>query len=218
WCSHVIAKLVYSCRKRCHKRSSKADGACECDSQCTKSKTCCPDYHDICVVPRNAWECIDIRCGEERLPGSKCHCSSDCQEKGDCCTNYLPVCQDVKSWVDGTECESIETASCPNGFDRQPLILISLDGFRAEYMKTWYSLLPHLNKLRECGTSAPYMKAVYPTKTFPNHYSIVTGLYPESHGIVANSMYDVEFDAHFKLSSPEKNKPRWWGGQPVSTL
>uniref|UniRef100_A0A8C4NBV0 Ectonucleotide pyrophosphatase/phosphodiesterase 3 n=1 Tax=Eptatretus burgeri TaxID=7764 RepID=A0A8C4NBV0_EPTBU len=204
-------QLVYSCRKRC---LSNADGACECDSQCVKSKTCCPDYQDVCVVPKNTWECTNIRCEEERLPGSNCHCSNDCKEKGDCCTNYLPVCQAESWWVDD-ECEIIKPAECPNGFDHQPLILISLDGFRAEYMKTWYSLLPHLNKLRTCGTSANYMRSAYPTKTFPNHYTIVTGLYPESHGIVDNSMYDVEFDAHFSLSSPEKNNPRWWGGQPI---
>uniref|UniRef100_UPI00358F7477 ectonucleotide pyrophosphatase/phosphodiesterase family member 3-like isoform X2 n=1 Tax=Myxine glutinosa TaxID=7769 RepID=UPI00358F7477 len=208
------SKLVHSCHNRCLKQSTKADGACECDSQCVKSETCCSDYQDICVLPKTTWECTNIRCGEQRLPVSNCHCSDDCQKNGDCCTNYLPACQAKSSWVD-EECEIIEAAECPNGFDQQPLILISLDGFRAEYMKTWYSLIPHLNKLRKCGTSTNYMKASYPTKTFPNHYTIATGLYPEAHGIVDNSMYDVVFDAHFSLSSPERNEPRWWGGQPI---
>ncbi|NXP92344.1 ENPP3 phosphodiesterase, partial [Passerina amoena] len=66
-----------------------------------------------------------------------------------------------------------------------------------------------------CGTHSKYMRAVYPTKTFPNHYTIVTGLYPESHGIIDNNMYDVGLDAHFSLSGEEKFKPEWWKGQPV---
>ncbi|KAK2516506.1 hypothetical protein Q9233_013631 [Columba guinea] len=66
-----------------------------------------------------------------------------------------------------------------------------------------------------CGTHSKYMRAVYPTKTFPNHYTIVTGLYPESHGIIDNSMYDVNLNKHFSLSGTEMSNPSWWKGQPV---
>ena len=60
------------------------------------------------------------------------------------------------------------------------------------------------------------MQPVYPSKTFPNHYSIVTGLYAESHGIVANTFYDPDFDAYFHLSDPVAvTDARWWGGEPV---
>ncbi|KFQ43157.1 Ectonucleotide pyrophosphatase/phosphodiesterase family member 3, partial [Nestor notabilis] len=100
-------------------------------------------------------------------------------------------------------------------FDLPPLILFSMDGFRAEYLQTWSSLLPNIEKLKTCGTHSKYMRAVYPTKTFPNHYTIVTGLYPESHGIVDNNMYDVDLNKHFSLSSTEKFNPSWWKGQPV---
>ena len=52
----------------------------------------------------------------------------------------------------------------------------------------------------------------FPTKTFPNHYTIVTGLYPAHHGIVANNMYDPEMNAHFKMENAAD--ARWWGGEP----
>ncbi len=56
----------------------------------------------------------------------------------------------------------------------------------------------------------------FPTKTFPNHYTIATGLYPENHGITTNNIYDTEFDAIFRLSKREEvQNPRWWGGEPI---
>ena len=55
-----------------------------------------------------------------------------------------------------------------------------------------------------------------PSKTFPNHYTIATGLYPGEHGMVANSMYDPEFDARFGLHlRAEVENGRWWGGEPI---
>uniref|UniRef100_A0A8C5JM18 Ectonucleotide pyrophosphatase/phosphodiesterase 3 n=1 Tax=Junco hyemalis TaxID=40217 RepID=A0A8C5JM18_JUNHY len=143
-----------------------------------------------------------------------CSCSDDCLQKKDCCVNYYSICKGETSWVE-EPCESVETPQCPDGFTLPPLILFSMDGFRAEYLDTWSSLLPNMEKLKTCGTHSKYMRAVYPTKTFPNHYTIVTGLYPESHGIIDNNMYDVDLNAHFSLSGEEKFKPAWWKGQPV---
>lgn len=54
----------------------------------------------------------------------------------------------------------------------RPLVLISLDGFRADYLIRNFT--PNIRRLSQCGVHAPYMRSVYPTKTFPNHYSIVT--------------------------------------------
>ncbi|XP_077000080.1 ectonucleotide pyrophosphatase/phosphodiesterase family member 3 isoform X2 [Tamandua tetradactyla] len=90
-----------------------------------------------------------------------------------------------------------------------------MDGFRAEYLQTWSTLMPNINKLKTCGIHSKYMRAAYPTKTFPNHYTVVTGLYPESHGIIDNNMYDVNLNKNFSLSSNEKNNPAWWKGQPI---
>ncbi|KAM3603477.1 uncharacterized protein V6R79_023202 [Siganus canaliculatus] len=109
----------------------------------------------------------------------------------------------------------VDQPQCPPGFSRPPLILVSLDGFRAGYLKDHSSHIPVIIKLRNTGTSTPYMRPVYPTKTFPNHYSIVTGLYPESHGIVDNKMYDVTRNAFFSLKTAEKLEPKWYQGEPV---
>uniref|UniRef100_A0A8D3BAJ8 Ectonucleotide pyrophosphatase/phosphodiesterase 1 n=1 Tax=Scophthalmus maximus TaxID=52904 RepID=A0A8D3BAJ8_SCOMX len=100
-------------------------------------------------------------------------------------------------------------------FARPPLILVSLDGFRSGYLNDHGSHLPIIGRLRNAGTTTPYLRPVYPTKTFPNHYSIVTGLYPESHGIVDNKMYDVTRNAFFSLKSQEKFSPKWYQGEPV---
>uniref|UniRef100_A0A4W5N2Y8 Ectonucleotide pyrophosphatase/phosphodiesterase 1 n=1 Tax=Hucho hucho TaxID=62062 RepID=A0A4W5N2Y8_9TELE len=159
------------------------------------------------------WTCSIFRCGEERLANGLCSCSDDCVKAGDCCANYYSSCK-VKSWIE-EECEDIQTPQCPAGFSKPPLILVSMDGFRAGYLKAYGSLLPVISKLRNCGTTTSYMRPVYPTKTFPNHYTIVTGLYPESHGIVDNKMYDVTRNASFSLKVPEKFNAKWYQGEPV---
>ena len=94
------------------------------------------------------------------------------------------------------------------------LILISMDGFRWDYMEKTDT--PNLDRLVENGVKADALISAFPSKTFPNHYSIVTGLYPENHGIVANTMYDPKFDATFSLGNREEvQNGRWWGGEPI---
>ncbi|XP_037549053.1 venom phosphodiesterase 1 [Nematolebias whitei] len=203
-----------SCRNRCYEPFDDEVPGCRCDENCVLSKSCCHDYYDLCTLPTEQWKCTKLRCGEKRLTESKCHCSEDCLLAGDCCTNYKNVCHEEKEWVEDV-CEDLSTPKCPASFKRQPLILVSLDGLRAEYLQSWSTLVPVLDKLRKCGTSVPFMQAAFPSKTFPNHYTIVTGLYPESNGLIDNNMYDPVFNASFSLSSPEKNNPAWYLGQPV---
>jgi predicted AlkP superfamily pyrophosphatase or phosphodiesterase len=94
------------------------------------------------------------------------------------------------------------------------LILISFDGFRWDYMEKTDT--PNLDRLVANGVKADALISSFPSKTFPNHYSIVTGLYPENHGIVANTMYDPVFDATFSLGNREEvQNGRWWGGEPI---
>ncbi len=95
------------------------------------------------------------------------------------------------------------------------LILISFDGFRSDYID-WYDT-PNMDRLIKEGAWAPEgMKPVYPSKTFPNHYSIATGLYPANHGIVSNSMYDAEMDEVFTIGNRDAvTDSRWWGGEPI---
>lgn len=91
------------------------------------------------------------------------------------------------------------------------VLLICLGGFRWDYKsKTNTS---NLDFIARTGVKAPYVKNVFPTVTMPNLYTIVTGLYPESHGIIADEMRDPEFKAGF---SSNNNETRWWdGGEPV---
>jgi len=94
------------------------------------------------------------------------------------------------------------------------LILVSLDGFRADYLGRYQP--PTLTALAADGVRARWMTPSYPSLTFPNHYTIATGLYPEHHGIVSNDIYDPVFDAMFGLSKrAEVQNSRWWGGEPI---
>uniref|UniRef100_A0A7N6B1A1 SMB domain-containing protein n=1 Tax=Anabas testudineus TaxID=64144 RepID=A0A7N6B1A1_ANATE len=206
-----------SCKNRCFELDELEPPNCRCDNLCKTYNSCCSDFDQLCLRTEGGYECSKDRCGEARNEQHACHCSDDCLARGDCCTNYKTLCKGDTSWLQD-ECEEIKNPECPAGFVRPPLIMLSVDGFRASYMKRGNTIIPNIEKLRTCGTHAPYMRPVYPSKTFPNLYSLATGLYPESHGIVGNSMYDPVFDATFTLRSREKLNHRWWGGQPVSLL
>jgi predicted AlkP superfamily pyrophosphatase or phosphodiesterase len=96
---------------------------------------------------------------------------------------------------------------------RPTVILVSIDGFRADYLGTE---TPNLNSLAERGVHAKWLIPSFPTKTFPNHYTIVTGLYPAHHGIVANSIWDESIDAKFTSSDRSQvQNSKWWGGEPI---
>ncbi|XP_072251129.1 autotaxin [Leuresthes tenuis] len=203
-----------SCRSRCFELVEVEPPNCRCDNLCKTYNSCCSDFDQLCLRTDGGYECSKDRCGETRNEQHACHCSDDCLARGDCCTNYKKLCKGDTSWLQD-ECEEIRAPECPAGFVRPPLIILSVDGFRASYVKRGNTVIPNIEKLRRCGTHAPYMRPVYPSKTFPNLYSLATGLYPESHGIIGNSMYDPVFDAAFNLRGREKLNHRWWGGQPI---
>lgn len=93
------------------------------------------------------------------------------------------------------------------------VVLVSLDGFRADYLDRPGAA--HLRQLAADGIRAEWMQPSFPSLTFPNHYAIVTGLYPEHHGIVGNSIRDSLL-GRFSLSDSAANAdPRWWGGEPI---
>jgi predicted AlkP superfamily pyrophosphatase or phosphodiesterase len=96
---------------------------------------------------------------------------------------------------------------------RPTVILISIDGFRYDYLEKYKP--PNLVGLAATGVRADALLPCFPTYTFPNHYSIVTGLYPAHHGIVANEMYDPQSDATFVYNQPSALESRWWGGEPI---
>ncbi len=97
-----------------------------------------------------------------------------------------------------------------------PLLLISLDGFRWDYIALHPAETPHLQQFRQAGSSARALIPVYPSNTFPNHYSIVTGLYPAHHGIINNEFFDPALQTYFHYNRPAStHDPRWWGGEPI---
>jgi predicted AlkP superfamily pyrophosphatase or phosphodiesterase len=97
------------------------------------------------------------------------------------------------------------------GPDTPLLILVSFDGFRWDYDAQ--APTPHLRRLAERGVRAEALIPSFPSKTFPNHYTIVTGRYPGHHGIVANSMRDPETGRTGSLTRSEHAQdPRWWSG------
>lgn len=91
------------------------------------------------------------------------------------------------------------------------MLLISMDGFRFGYQ--FKAETPHIHRLIKDGTEAELgLIPVFPSLTFPNHYSIVTGLYPAYHGIVNNFFIDPSTGDFFTMASHE---PKWWLGEPL---
>ncbi len=97
--------------------------------------------------------------------------------------------------------------------DHQTLLVISLDGFASGY-RDWYHT-PVLDSLVGIGVEADALIPVYPTKTFPNHYTQVTGWYPGQHGIVSNRMYDPVFEEYFSIGDASVREGKWYSGEPI---
>ncbi len=95
---------------------------------------------------------------------------------------------------------------------RPTVILIAIDGFRADYFEKFSP--PTLSKIAKEGVRAKWMTPSFPSKTFPNHYTVATGLYPAHHGIVENNILD--FGVAFSMGKREEvQNGRWWLGQPI---
>src|SRR5437868_12939877 len=93
------------------------------------------------------------------------------------------------------------------------LILVSFDGWRWDYIDRLPA--PNLKALAARGVRARSLIPSFPILTFPNHYTIVTGLRPEHHGIVANTMRDPAWPERFSMSAETMKDARWWGGEPM---
>ncbi len=105
-------------------------------------------------------------------------------------------------------------ATAPNvAAQQQKLLLISIDGLRADMLDR--GITPNIGRLVREGVRAQWMTPSYPSLTFPNHYTIVTGLRPDHHGIIHNSMHEDalgQFQLHVRESVADA---RWWGGEPI---
>lgn len=98
--------------------------------------------------------------------------------------------------------------------NNQYVVMLSIDGFRWDYADKVPT--PNLDKIAKMGVKAESLKASFPTKTFPNHYSMATGLYPDNHGIVLNSFYDPELNRYYSVMDREAVEDgKFYGGEPI---
>jgi len=100
---------------------------------------------------------------------------------------------------------------------KQRVLLISLDGFRWDYRSSMTT--PTLDAIAAAGVSAGKFQPAFPSLTFPNHFTLVTGLVPDHHGVVSNTMRDPQIPgAVFTLRNRDAVvDPRWWEAEPIWT-
>lgn len=89
------------------------------------------------------------------------------------------------------------------------VVVLSMDGFRSDYPERAHT--PTLDSLGQAGVKAAFRPS-YPSVTFPNHYSMATGLHPDHHGIISNSFYDAALDSVYTMRCDD---PRFFGGEPI---
>ena len=97
---------------------------------------------------------------------------------------------------------------------RSKVLLISFDGFRADYLSSEHPSF--LQELSKNGVRSEGLIPVSPSKTFPNHYAIAVGLYPENNGLIGNSMLDSVMGKSYSLGDREQvENPNWDEGEPI---
>ncbi|MEM7054994.1 MAG: alkaline phosphatase family protein [Pseudomonadota bacterium] len=95
-----------------------------------------------------------------------------------------------------------------------PLLLISIDGFRHDYMER--TELRTLKRLARDGLKADSLQQIFPTKTFATHYALATGLYADHSGVVANNMWDPDRRSSFSLGNRDAvGDGYWYDGEPI---
>ncbi len=102
----------------------------------------------------------------------------------------------------------------PSAITKPYVLLISLDGFRWDYVQRFKP--PHLSQFIKKGVNAESLIPSFPSKTFPNHYSIATGMYPDTNGIVGNSFYDYKSGLIYSINNRERVEDgRFYAGTPI---
>ncbi|MGK7311952.1 MAG: ectonucleotide pyrophosphatase/phosphodiesterase [Candidatus Longimicrobiales bacterium M2_2A_002] len=105
--------------------------------------------------------------------------------------------------------------------ERQPapdtssiVVMVSFDGMHDDFVDR--TTTPAFERIADAGVRADGLIPVYPSKTFPNHYAIATGLYASNHGLVDNTFYDPAFDAVYSIGNRDAVRDgRWYGGEPI---
>jgi predicted AlkP superfamily pyrophosphatase or phosphodiesterase len=110
-------------------------------------------------------------------------------------------------------CASTQQPAEQTATARPLVVLVSIDGFRADYLDR--GITPNLSRLAAEGATGP-MRPSFPSVTFPNHYTLVTGLHPDHHGIVGNNMVDAELGSFSLGNKQAVTDRRWWDqGEPI---
>lgn len=108
-------------------------------------------------------------------------------------------------------CSNPSLTNEPKG---EKVLLISFDGFRYDYLNKTET--PNFDMFVEGGVISEGLIPIFPSKTFPNHYAIATGLYPENNGFVGNNMYDPDLDERFAIRNRDAvENPDWYQGEPI---
>ncbi|XP_076356226.1 glycerophosphocholine cholinephosphodiesterase ENPP6-like isoform X1 [Tachypleus tridentatus] len=107
-------------------------------------------------------------------------------------------------------CAVLAIVHCSSAKSQNKLLLILVDGCRWDYVNERDDLFG-FRKIAEYGVQAEFVTPIYPSNSYPNWYTIVTGLYAENHGFVENYMYDpVREDFFLMAPDPSSNKIHWW--------
>ena len=94
------------------------------------------------------------------------------------------------------------------------VVMVSMDGFRWDYADLYDT--PNLDQIAAGGVKAERLIPSFPTKTFPNHFSLASGLYPDNHGIINNSFYAADLDGIYRMGDAEMvTDPDAYFGEPI---
>lgn len=126
--------------------------------------------------------------------------------------------------------EEVDLADISENPYANTVILVCIDGFRPDYIESGHipmlEYLGNINSSRDslfmfsilALASLGYMgkmRSQFPSYTFPNHFSMVTGVHPEIHGIVNNRFHDRYLNATFSYKDLSRKDPKWWNYEPV---
>lgn len=121
-----------------------------------------------------------------------------------------------QNWELGATSDKLGSKGRSGTVFRKKLVLFLVDGLRWDYVE--HGDYPAFREMAAHGVKADRLIPVFPSVSYPNWYSLVTGLYTESHGIVGNYMYDPVRRSYFRMAAPESFQPQWWNrAEPLWT-